>query len=58
MNIGEEVCGEWLRHVQACEFVQYNVKTPDTHGDRGDRDQSRAAALRRLWRSGARAAVY
>ena len=31
MNIGEEICGEWLRHVKGCEFVQYNVRTPDVH---------------------------
>jgi hypothetical protein len=28
MNIGEEICGEWLRHVRGCEFVQYNLKPP------------------------------
>ncbi len=22
MNIGEEICGEWLRHVKGCEIVQ------------------------------------
>ena len=27
MNIGEEICGEWLRHVKDCEFVQFNLKT-------------------------------
>ena len=33
MNIGEEICGEWLRHVAHCEFVQYNLKTPDVQGE-------------------------
>jgi hypothetical protein len=33
MNIGEEICGEWLRHVKKCEFIQYNLKTPDTQGE-------------------------
>jgi hypothetical protein len=33
MNIGEEICGEWLRHVKGCEFVQYNVRTPDVQGE-------------------------
>ncbi len=33
MNIGEEICGEWLRHVCRCEFVQYNLKTPDLQGE-------------------------
>jgi hypothetical protein len=33
VNIGEEICGEWLRHVRKCEFVQYNLKTPDVQGE-------------------------
>jgi hypothetical protein len=33
MNIGEEICGEWLRHVKGCEFIQYNLKTPDVQGE-------------------------
>ena len=33
MNIGEEICGEWLQHVRGCEFVQYNLKTPDVQGE-------------------------
>jgi hypothetical protein len=33
MNIGEEICGEWLRHVKQCEFIQYNLKTPDVQGE-------------------------
>jgi hypothetical protein len=33
MNIGEEICGEWLRHVAKREFVQYNLRTPDEQGE-------------------------
>lgn len=33
MNIGEEICGEWLRHVRGCEFVQYNLKPPGVQGE-------------------------
>ncbi|MFA5908083.1 MAG: hypothetical protein WC815_04825 [Vicinamibacterales bacterium] len=33
MNIGEEICGEWLRHVAGCDFVQYNLKTSDVQGE-------------------------
>ena len=33
MNIGEQICGEWLRHVCQCEFIQYNLKTPDIQGE-------------------------
>ena len=33
MNIGEEICGEWLRHVRGCEFIQYNLKTTDLQGE-------------------------
>jgi hypothetical protein len=33
MNIGEEICGEWLRHVKHCEFIQYNLKTSDVQGE-------------------------
>jgi Holliday junction resolvase-like predicted endonuclease len=33
MNIGEEICGEWLRHVSGCEFVQYNLRTSDVQGE-------------------------
>jgi len=33
MNIGEEICGEWLRHVKQCEFIQYNLKTPEGQGE-------------------------
>lgn len=33
MNVGEEICGEWLRHVKGCEFVQYNLKTTQVQGE-------------------------
>jgi hypothetical protein len=33
LNIGEEICGEWLRHIKQCEFIQYNLKTPDVQGE-------------------------
>ncbi len=33
MNIGEEICGEWLRHVKGCDFVQYNVKPRAEQGE-------------------------
>ncbi len=33
VNIGEEICGEWLRHICRCEFVQYNLTTPDVQGE-------------------------
>jgi hypothetical protein len=33
MNIGEDICGEWLRHIKGCEFIQYNLKTPDVQGE-------------------------
>jgi hypothetical protein len=33
MNIGEEICGEWLRHAKHCEFIQYNLKTLDVQGE-------------------------
>ena len=33
MNIGEEICGEWLRHMKGCDFVQYNVRTTEVQGE-------------------------
>jgi hypothetical protein len=33
MNIGEEICGEYLRHVRGCEFVQYNLKPPGVQAE-------------------------
>ncbi len=33
MNIGEEICGEWLRRIKRCDFIQYNLQTPDAQGE-------------------------
>jgi hypothetical protein len=33
MNVGEEICGQWLRHKRHCEFVDYNLKIPDVQGE-------------------------
>lgn len=33
VNVGEEICGEWLQHIKGCEFVQYNLKTTDVQGE-------------------------
>jgi hypothetical protein len=33
MNVGEEICGEWLRHMKDCDFVQYNIQTNDSQGE-------------------------
>lgn len=33
MNVGEEICGEWLRRVKGCAFVQYNVRTTAVQGE-------------------------
>ena len=33
MNVGEEICGEWLRWVKGCDFVQYNLKTQTVQGE-------------------------
>jgi len=33
VNIGEEICGEWLRHTRGCDFVQYNVRTIEVQGE-------------------------
>ena len=33
MNIGEEICGEWLRHIKRCDFIQYNLQIPDAQGE-------------------------
>jgi hypothetical protein len=26
MNIGEQICGDWLKHKKGCEFISYNLK--------------------------------
>ncbi len=33
MNIGEEICGEWLRHLKGCDFIQYNVQIREVQGE-------------------------
>ncbi len=33
MNTGEEICGEWLRNVKKCNFIQYNFQIPSTQGE-------------------------
>ena len=33
MNVGEEICGECLRHIKRCDFIQYNLKTQDAQGE-------------------------
>lgn len=32
-NIGEEICGEYLKHIKKCDFVSYNVSHPDVQGE-------------------------
>jgi len=32
-NLGEELCGEYLRYIKGCEFVSYNVTNPDVQGE-------------------------
>lgn len=32
-NIGEEICGEYLTHILKCDFVSYNILTPDVQGE-------------------------
>ncbi|MDT8448435.1 MAG: hypothetical protein RRB13_16205 [bacterium] len=33
MNLGEEICGEWLRHERGCDFIQYNIPLNDEQGE-------------------------
>ena len=33
MNTGEEICGEWLRNVKKCNFIQYNFQIPGKQGE-------------------------
>lgn len=33
MNIGEQICGDWLRYERGCDFVQFNVKTSFVQGE-------------------------
>ena len=32
-NIGEELAGEYLKIVKGCDFVEYNLYTPDIQGE-------------------------
>jgi hypothetical protein len=32
-NPGEEIVGEYLKYLLECEFVEYNLYTPDTQGE-------------------------
>ena len=32
-NIGEEIAGEYLKVVLGCDFVEYNLHTPDVQGE-------------------------
>lgn len=32
-NIGEEIAGEYLKLVKGCEFIEYNLYTPDVQGE-------------------------
>ena len=32
-NIGEELVGQYLKHIKKCDFISYNVSTPDTQGE-------------------------
>jgi len=32
-NIGEELCGEYLKYIYQCEFITYNVTNPDIQGE-------------------------
>lgn len=32
-NIGEAIVGAYLQHIRGCEFVQYNLHTPDVQGE-------------------------
>lgn len=33
MNIGEEICGEYLRRIKKCDFVQYNTSLTNEQGE-------------------------
>jgi len=33
MNVGEQICGDWLQHVKGCEFIQFNLPYPDEQGE-------------------------
>jgi hypothetical protein len=31
-NLGEEIAGEYLKVIKGCEFIEYNLYTPDVQG--------------------------
>lgn len=33
LNPGEEIVGEYLKLIKGCDFVEYNLYTPDTQGE-------------------------
>lgn len=33
LNVGEEICGEYLRRVMNCDFIRYNTKLTDVQGE-------------------------
>ena len=33
LNVGEEICGEYLRRVKNCNFIRYNTKLTDVQGE-------------------------
>lgn len=32
-NIGEEICGDYLKYVLKCDFVSHNITNPDIQGE-------------------------
>lgn len=38
MNIGEEICGSYLKYVKQCDFVDYNINTTNSHVGQGEID--------------------
>ena len=32
MNIGEEICGSYLKYIKKCDFVDYNINTTGSVG--------------------------
>jgi len=32
-NLGEEIAGEYLKVIKGCEFIEYNLYTPDVQGE-------------------------
>lgn len=38
MNIGEEICGAYLKHEKGCDFIDYNIITTGTSVGQGEID--------------------